>query len=125
NTMKAMSAVPTMSTPPATGAIRGPSVFNTRENGGPPGSTTTRPTGMPATRMGANSRPRRARNAPPSGPLSPGSGPGPGLGPGPGPGLGPGPGAGLGPGPGPGPDPGPLGPHRRANRRAPSDSRYS
>src|SRR5262245_32340746 len=119
NTMKARSAVPTTRTPPATGAIRGPRIRNTRENGGPPGSTTTRPTGMPPTRMGANSRPRRGRRmaSGPSGPGPPGRGPVPAVGsPGPGgrprsPGS---PGGGC-----------PRGPHRRGNRLGPSDSRYS
>ena len=41
--------------PAATSAIVGPSLRTMRQNGGPPGSTATRPTGMPPTTIGANS----------------------------------------------------------------------
>ena len=50
--------MPTPSTPAATGAIVGPSLVTILQNDGPPGRTMTRPTGMPLTRIGANS-PRR------------------------------------------------------------------
>ena len=42
----------------------GPSSRTTRENGAPPGTTATRPSGMPFTMIGANSPPRRGRRRP-------------------------------------------------------------